>query len=220
MSRVVIIDDNPGFCDRLVSFVGEQAGCSVAGLASDTRSGLRLVRSARPDVVLIDVNLADESGLLFARHLAGLDFGVRIVLMGENETAEYEQAAAVAGASGYVSKTEIGRVLPALLRSPVDATNWQPPTTAGIRGGLIARASAAGTWGQAAVIASPAPRFAAWETVLSAATMLGGIALHEPAGVLAGTLGFAFLSYRQMTLPRLRGGQLGERVLRRTHGVR
>ena len=75
VSRVVIIDDHCGFRDRLETFVREQKGCSVAGIAGDTLTGLRLVHGTHPDVVLIDVDLPEESGLQFATRLAKLDAG-------------------------------------------------------------------------------------------------------------------------------------------------
>jgi DNA-binding response OmpR family regulator len=217
----VIIDNHPGFRDGLETFVREQNGCSVAGLAGDTRTGLSLVQSTRPDVVLIDVGLADESGLQFAQRLAGLDLGVRIVLMGGNETAEYERAATLTGAIAYVSKTEIGKFLPAILQAPARPSRWRAPTSLDTRGSVMAQATAIGTsWGHAAYNVQRVPRYATWEALLSTVALLGSIAFNQPAGALAGALGFAFLSYRQMTLPRSRGGRLGERVLCRTRGVR
>jgi CheY-like chemotaxis protein len=221
VSRVVIIDDNPGFRERLETFVREQDGCSVAGLAADSPTGLNLVSATCPDVVLIDVGLPGDNGLQLARRLAGMELGVRIVLMGENEAAEYERASALAGADAYVSKTEISRLLPALLQPATRTPGWSSMATSPGRSGAIGGATAAGgTLEAVAALTPPMPRYAGWEAALSTATLLAGIALNQPGSALAGALGFAFLSYRQMTLPRLSGGHLGERVLRRTTGVR
>jgi CheY-like chemotaxis protein len=221
VSRVAIIDDNLGFRERLETFVREQDGCSVAGLAGDTQTGLSLVDDTRPDVVLIDVGLPDDNGLHLAKTLAGLDRGIRIVMMGDNETAEYQRAAVLAGAEIYVSKTEISQILPTLLRPPADPSRWRLVSAPAMRGGAIAQASAiGGTAGSAAILTLPQPRHAGWEAIFSAATLLGGIALDRPGYAFAGVLGFAFLSYRQMTLPRIPGGQLGERVLHRARGAR
>jgi CheY-like chemotaxis protein len=217
----VIIDDHVNFRERLETFVSEQSGCSVAGLAGDSSTGFRLVHSIRPDIVLIDVDLADESGLQLAARLAGLDLGLRIVLMGENEATEYERAAALAGANAYVSKTEISQLLPRLLRSGTSLTGWRSQAPFDGQGSLVTQASAIGsTWGSAALHTPSLPRYATWEALFSAAALLGGIAINQPTGALAGALGFAFLSYRQMTLPRFHGGQPGERVLRRTRSIR
>jgi ActR/RegA family two-component response regulator len=217
VSNVAIIDDNLGFRERLETFVREQNGCSIAGLAGDTKSGLSLVDNTRPDFVLIDIGLPGESGLHLARLLADLDLGTRIVLMGENETVEYERAAIDAGAEAYISKTEISQVLPDLLRPPADLNRWRPISAPAMRDDTIAQATTVtGTFGAAIALTLPRPRYAGWEAILSAATLVSGITLNQPAYALVGMLGFAFLSYRQMTLPRLRGGHLGERELHRT----
>jgi ActR/RegA family two-component response regulator len=216
----VIIDDHPGFRDRLKSFVGAQHGCTVAGLAADTRTGLDLVHATRPDVVLIDIGLADESGLHLARRLAELDLGVRIVLMGEDETTEYERAAVQAGASAYISKTAISLGLPALLQpSPYP----QPAVAAAdVRPSAVPNpaSAAGGTGGQALPIAPSMPHFAGLEAAFSATVLMGGILFDRPATAFAGVVGFAFLSYRQMTLPRLTRGHPGKRVLHRVQGAR
>jgi CheY-like chemotaxis protein len=217
----VIIDDHPGFRDRLTTFVGEQHGCSVAGLAADTRTGLDLVHATRPDVVLIDIGLADESGLHLAHRLAELDLGVRIVLMGENETAEYERAALQAGANAYISKTEISLSLPALLQPSLCPQPDRPPTTpVGSRVVPIQASAAGGTAAPALSLAPSMPHHTGLEAAFSAAVLMGGILCDRPATALAGVVGFAFLSYRQITLPRLPCGHPGKRVLHRVRCAR
>lgn len=215
MSKVVIIDDHARFRERLNSFVHQLHGCAVAGLAADTQSGLDLVRNTRPDVVLIDVGLADESGLNLAERLAEMELGVRIILMGENETVEYERAAEKAGASAYVSKTEISQSLPALLQPRPHTVS---PRKVAFHGGhtlapLQTAMSGSGT--HAHRLAPSVAHFAWLEALLSGSVLLGGIALDQPATAMAGVIGFAFLSYRQTTLPRLPSGHVGKRVLHR-----
>jgi CheY-like chemotaxis protein len=211
VSRIVIVDDHPGFCERLETYIREQDGCSVAGTAVDAPSGLRMVRATRPDLVLIDIGLPGENGLQLASRLAGMDLGVRVVLMGENETAEYNRAAVIAGAVAYVSKTEIGRDLPKLLRCRAGGRPSQErPTAVGSPDDVIARtALALGTSTRPAAWDWSVPRFAEWEAAFASTALLGGIVLGRPAPALAGVVGFLFLSYRQLTLPRVHRGHGG-----------
>src|SRR5690606_20602147 len=68
--RVLIIDDEANFRD----FLGEaiQAEGYQVVLAPTARIGLQRARSAPPDIVLLDQNLPDESGLAILEHLHDL----------------------------------------------------------------------------------------------------------------------------------------------------
>jgi CheY-like chemotaxis protein len=69
-ARCLIVDDNRDFL-RVASELLEHAGIAVAGLASTSAQASRACRELHPDVVLIDIDLGDESGLDLARHLVG-----------------------------------------------------------------------------------------------------------------------------------------------------
>jgi len=69
-ARCLIVDDNRDFL-RVASNLLEHAGITVAGVASTSAQASRACRELHPDVVLIDIDLGDESGLDLARHLVG-----------------------------------------------------------------------------------------------------------------------------------------------------
>ena len=71
----------------------------------------------RPDLMLVDLQMPRGNGLEVARQLAGLPNSPRIIIMTVDAEEPYRLAAHQAGASGFLSKTELGnRVIP-LLRS-------------------------------------------------------------------------------------------------------
>jgi CheY-like chemotaxis protein len=69
-ARCLIVDDNRDFL-RAASDLLEHAGITVAGIASTSAQASRACRELEPDVVLIDIDLGDESGLDLARDLVG-----------------------------------------------------------------------------------------------------------------------------------------------------
>jgi DNA-binding NarL/FixJ family response regulator len=78
----------------------------VVGEATDGRGAIDLARSARPDVVLMDVRMPGVDGLAATRHIAAdpdLD-GVRVVVLTTFEIDEYVFEALRAGASGFLLK--------------------------------------------------------------------------------------------------------------------
>ncbi len=218
MSRVVIVDDHPGFRERLATFLREQYGCLVAGAACDTTTGLRLVRALRPDLVLIDIGLPDENGLRLAQRLAEINLGVRVVLMGENEATEYAEAAEKAGAIAYIAKTDLSRELPRLLHRNDGHHLPNHPAPAAPAEGVMKTVTLPSSGHGGAVPWQP--RYGEWEAALAAFALLLGILLGQPAIALSGVIGFTFLSYRQWTLPRLHCGHAGERVLHRAPRAR
>jgi CheY-like chemotaxis protein len=99
--RCLIVDDNPEFlaaaCDLL-----ERQGLVVVGVASTSDQALALARELRPDVMLVDVELGDETGFDVALRLAretDLD-DLPVVLVsayGETDLVELIAASPVVG---------------------------------------------------------------------------------------------------------------------------
>lgn len=67
MSRIVVIEDDQGIAEML-SFNLEAAGHQVLA-ARDGVAGLRLARTSRPDVVLLDLMLPRMDGIEVCRQL-------------------------------------------------------------------------------------------------------------------------------------------------------
>ena len=67
--RCLLVDDNEAFLEA-ASVLLEREGLTVVGVASSIAEALRQVRALRPDVILVDIGLGDESGFDLARLLA------------------------------------------------------------------------------------------------------------------------------------------------------
>ncbi len=79
--RCVIVDDNHAFL-RSASELLEREGINVAGVASAGAQASRACRELKPDVVLVDIDLGNESGFEVARQLAGgADAGQPLVIL-------------------------------------------------------------------------------------------------------------------------------------------
>jgi DNA-binding NarL/FixJ family response regulator len=69
--RCLIVDDDEGFVEVARDLL-QREQIDVVGVASNSAGAIRLAASRRPDVVLIDVNLGDESGFDLAATIAGI----------------------------------------------------------------------------------------------------------------------------------------------------
>ncbi len=103
--RCLIVDDNAQFLGVARDLL-EREGMIVVGLASTSAEALRLARELHPDVVLVDVDLGEESGLDLAQRLAG-GGGGRVVLISAYPEAELADLITVSPAAGFVSKSDL-----------------------------------------------------------------------------------------------------------------
>ena len=60
--RCMLVDDNEAFLEA-ASLLLEREGVTVVGVALSIAEALRRARALRPDVILVDIGLGDESGL-------------------------------------------------------------------------------------------------------------------------------------------------------------
>ena len=106
--RCLIVDDNESFLEvAAATLAGDDL--DVLGTAKTSADALRQVAEQRPDVVLVDVNLGEESGFDLARKLAErfphLAAGVVLIsTRSEQDLARMIDASPVAG---FVSKTQL-----------------------------------------------------------------------------------------------------------------
>jgi DNA-binding NarL/FixJ family response regulator len=68
---------------------------------------LRLAAALRPDAVLVDVALGDESGFELARRLVADDGGTAVILISTRSEAELADAICLSPAVGFVAKSDL-----------------------------------------------------------------------------------------------------------------
>jgi two-component system nitrate/nitrite response regulator NarL len=101
---VVIVDDHPLFRRGLTQLLGTLPRFTLLGEASCGKDGIQLVKSVHPDLLLLDLNMKDMSGLDVLRELKSSDLDTRIVMITVSDQAEDLVAALRAGADGYLLK--------------------------------------------------------------------------------------------------------------------
>ena len=106
-TTVMIVDDHAPF-RRLASQLLEAEGFAVVGEAVDGAGALSAVETLRPQVVLLDLQLPDLSGLEVARRIAGRA-GARpaVVLTSTRDGADFGSLMSASGACGFIGKSEL-----------------------------------------------------------------------------------------------------------------
>jgi CheY-like chemotaxis protein len=105
--RALIVDDNVEFLGAASALL-ERQGVTVVGVASNRAEALRGVEECNPDVVLVDVDLGDESGFDVAGHLSP-PVGRRtpVVLISAYLEQDLEDLIVASAAIGFVSKSSL-----------------------------------------------------------------------------------------------------------------
>jgi DNA-binding NarL/FixJ family response regulator len=113
--RVVIVDDDPRVRAALHSFLSTSPELQVVGGAAGAATALDLVRSAVPDVVLVDVHLPEaRDGLNLLRALTG---ELRIPAVAISISGRVRTGALAAGAYRFIGKDSAPERLLGALRA-------------------------------------------------------------------------------------------------------
>jgi DNA-binding NarL/FixJ family response regulator len=104
--RVVLVDDQHLVRAGLRALLERAPDITVVGEAGDGAVGLAVVRTERPDVVLMDVRMPGTDGLEAARRVLADPAlaGVRVVMLTTFDDDEYLFEAIRAGAAGFLLK--------------------------------------------------------------------------------------------------------------------
>lgn len=104
--RVLMADDHPVVRDGIRVLLETSDFIEVIGEASSGREALDLVETLRPDILLLDMEMPDMSGVEVSRQLKGQRTGVRILVLSAYNDPQYIRSVLANGASGYLTKDE------------------------------------------------------------------------------------------------------------------
>lgn len=114
--RIVIADDHAMVREGLREWIEQENDLTVIAEAATAREAIRICEFERPDVLLLDVQMPDSSGLDVIRHLRAAKSPIRILAISGLDK-HYARAALDVGADGFLCKDERRAVV-------IDAIRW------------------------------------------------------------------------------------------------
>jgi len=126
--RVMVVDDHPMWRDAVARDLAE-AGYDVVATAADGAQALRVAGAARPDVVVLDLQLPDASGVEVTRGLRAACPAARVLVLSASGEQQDVLDAVKAGAVGYLLKSA---ALPEFLDAVRRTADGDPVFTPGL----------------------------------------------------------------------------------------
>jgi two-component system, NarL family, nitrate/nitrite response regulator NarL len=101
--RVLIIDDHKLFAEAIRSAL-RTTGLEVLPVATSGAEGLRAARSAKPDLVLLDLGLPDDHGIAIGQKILEADPDTKVIAVTALNDPRLLRETVKAGFNGYLTK--------------------------------------------------------------------------------------------------------------------
>ena len=104
MIRVLIADDQELIRQSLSFVLDAQPDIQMVGAAANGREAIEMVRSQKPDVVLMDVRMPEVDGVECTRLIKAAHPQIKVIILTTFDDDDYVFGALRYGASGYLLK--------------------------------------------------------------------------------------------------------------------
>lgn len=122
--RILLVDDHRSVLWGLEKLIeGENPGMEVIGKATSSQEALRLLDEARPDIILLDLDLGGENGVSAIPALIAKSGAKALVLTGSRDSSVHDSAI-LAGAMGVVEKGESAETILKAIRKVFEGEIW------------------------------------------------------------------------------------------------
>jgi DNA-binding NarL/FixJ family response regulator len=115
--RVLLVDDHAIVRDGVRQLIQRTEGWEVCGETNSGREALRLVETLTPDIVVLDIGLAELNGVDATRQIKRRFPETEVLLFTGSFSESHVKSGFDAGARSYILKTEMTSHLAAALES-------------------------------------------------------------------------------------------------------
>lgn len=109
--RVMVVDDNPVVAGRIAELLNEEPGIVVCDCVESGLLAFARIASARPDVVLMDLEMPGIGGLAALKRIKNLVAPPIVVVVTLYDSIEVQAQALSAGADAFVPKSRVANDL-------------------------------------------------------------------------------------------------------------
>jgi DNA-binding NarL/FixJ family response regulator len=103
--KILLIEDSEFVGSRILGFLSPLPGIEVIGQARTVREGLLFSESAVPDIIFLDINLPDGSGIWLLKELKKRQPRIRVIMLSNSSGELYRYKCMELGAELFLDKT-------------------------------------------------------------------------------------------------------------------
>src|ERR1035437_8427217 len=115
--KVILVDDHVIVRDGIKALINDEAKINIITEASSASELMSKLDVYRPDVILMDINLPDSTGIELTRELKESRPEIKILILSMHMEEDFIVNAIEAGAKGYLPKTTSKKELIAAINS-------------------------------------------------------------------------------------------------------
>jgi len=124
---VVLADDHGVLRDGLSAVLNTEPDIKVVGLAANGREAMDLVADLQPDVVILDIEMPEMTGLEAIGPIRWLSLDTRVIMLSMHLTDNHMRSAFQSGARGYILKESAGEEVVEAVRAVAAGDRFLSP---------------------------------------------------------------------------------------------
>ena len=113
--KVLLIDDSELIGSKVLDLLSTVEAVELLGQAKSVKEGLRACEEEKPDIVLLDINLPDGSGIGLLKELKKRQPYIRVIMLTNSADNFYKHKCAELKAEYFLDKTKDFERIPQLV---------------------------------------------------------------------------------------------------------
>jgi DNA-binding NarL/FixJ family response regulator len=113
--KVLLIDDSELIGSKVLELLSTVAAVELLSQAKSVKEGLRACEEESPDIVFLDINLPDGSGIGLLKELKKRQPHIRVIMLTNSAGSFYRKKCAELKAEGFLDKTTDFELIPKLV---------------------------------------------------------------------------------------------------------
>ena len=118
--KILLVEDHPIVREGVTMLIEKEIDLVVCGEAEDAPEAFSLALKVKPDLMIVDLDLASSSGLDLVQQIRESQPETKILILSMHDERIYAERALHAGAKGYLMKSEVSRNVISAIRKIQD----------------------------------------------------------------------------------------------------
>lgn len=130
--KILLVDDHAVVRKGLISLLEDEENIEIIGDVGSGKEALAFMKTSLPDIVLLDLNMPEMSGIETAKQMSKVFPNVKKLVFSMHNNSEYVVNSIENGVDGYLLKDSEQEEILAAIVQVADGHKYFPPTVSAI----------------------------------------------------------------------------------------